>query len=214
MATDSKVPFVANATDDLHCLQAAYSMVRQHFLPQLSIPDKEWDKITGFEKDKGTWASAALLWFADQGLHVRHITLFDYQDFVAHGGDYLIREYGKDVGEWQVKHTNMPVERKRAERLMKEGTIEKREPTLADITDALDAGSLCRALVNACLLNGRDGYAGHAVIVKGYDKQGVIIHDPGLPPMPDRHIAYDLFEAAWTYPNKESKELDIIGLAQ
>jgi hypothetical protein len=61
--------------------------------------------------------------------------------------------------------------------------------------------------VNARVLNGRDGYAGHFVVVKGYDAGQLIINDPGLPAYENKFLTYANFMKAWAYPNKEALNL-------
>ncbi len=212
MGVNINVPFVPNSSDNLHCLQAVYRMIANCSLPNLDITSEEWDEITGFENGKGTWASAGLLWFSEQGFKVEHWSLFDYPKFVRKGGDYLIEVSGSEVGQWQIEHTNMPLEQKRAEQLLKRVDVHQQEPTIPLIKEFLDNSYLIHALVNSHKLNGKSGYFGHAVVVKGYDDNGFIMHDPGLPPLPDRRVTFKDFESAWAYPNKESKEMDAIKL--
>lgn len=187
-------------------------MVLKFFKPDVKISWDEWDELTGFEKEKGTWASAVLLWFKNNGFDVRHITLFDYEDFIENGGDYLIRLTGKKVGQWQIEHSNIPLEQKRAKTLLRAGVIENRQPTQKDIIHYLENGYLVRVLVNMATLNDKTGYIGHAIVVSGYDDEGFIIQDPGLPPIENRKVCFADFEAAWADPNEQSKELDAIKL--
>jgi hypothetical protein len=210
---ENNVPFVANTSDDLHCLQAAYMSILKYFEPEIEMPWDEWCELTGFEKDKGTWASASLLWFKSQGFDVIHMSLFDYEDFVKNGGNYLLRLTGEEVGNWQIAHTNMPIEIERAKKLLAEGIIQKREPQIEDIKELLTDGYLVRVLVNSNKLNQKPGYFAHAVTIIGFNDNEVIFHDPGLPPIPERHLNWPDFEAAWADPNNESKELDAIRLA-
>lgn len=71
---------------------------------------------------------------------------------------------------------------------------------------AVDDGlAMCTA--NHQVLRGEPGYVGHSVVLKGYDDDGVILHDPGLPPHPDRHITWDAFERAWAHAGEGSKFL-------
>jgi len=206
------VPFVANTPDDLHCMQAAYMMIAKYFQPDFAMDMNEWSKFTGFEKDKGTWASAGLLWFKEHGYQIRHLSLFDYETFVKSPEAYLIELTGKAVGAWQIAHTNIPVEVNRIKKLLQAEIVERRQPTIVDIKKFLDDGYLVRVLVNANKLNGKEGYFGHAIPIIGYDDKNIVFHDPGLPPTPNRSVTCADFEAAWADPNPESKELDAIKL--
>lgn len=206
-----KVPFVGNTNDDLHCQQAAYAMIRDYFKPGVySYSWDEWSELTGYEENMGTWASSGLLWFESEGFKVLQVSLFDYVSFAKRGGDYLLEVFGEEVGSWQISHSNISKEQSLARRLVAKGLVEYREPLQDDIRSALDAGALLRCLVNSSVFAGRGGYVGHAIVVSGYDDTGFTIQDPGLPPLPNRHVVYEVFEKAWACPNKEAKELDII----
>ncbi len=207
------VPFVPNTKDDLHCLQSAYMMIVKYYKPDFEIDWDEWSKITGFEVGKGTWASAGVLWFNDNGFDVKHYEVFDYDEFFKRGGDYLIQTSGQDVGQWQIEHSNIPLEQKRAKQMIDKGLLVSKTPTIEDIKSYLDKGYLLCVLLNSRRLNGKNGYFGHAVTIIGYDDKSLIIHDPGLPPHPKRHVLFEDFESAWADPNKESKELDAIKLS-
>lgn len=206
------VDFISNTDDDLHCTQAAYLMIVKFFQPEFDMDWEGWSVLTGYEEGKGTWASATLLWLSDQGYSIKHISMFDYDTFAKDGGDYLIHEFGDEVGAWQVKHSNLPLEQERVKKLLTTHIIEHREPTQDNIKSYLNNGYLIRCLVNSQKLNGKSGYVGHSIVVSGYDDNGFIIQDPGLPPLRDRHVKFDDFEAAWADPNKEAKELDAIKL--
>ncbi|MEO6761767.1 MAG: hypothetical protein ABI220_05385 [Candidatus Saccharimonadales bacterium] len=203
-----KVPFIPNEPDDLHCLQASYMMIAKYFDPSFNISMPEWSKITAF--DKSTWASAGLMWFKGHSYDVKHVTLFDYERFIKDGAKYLIDLCGPEVADWQITHSNIPDEVKRAKMLLDSGIVERREPIQADIKDYLDNGYLIRILVNYCKLAEVSGYAGHAVVLYDYDDNGVFMHDPGLPPLPSRYVTWNKLESAWADPGPDNKELDAI----
>jgi hypothetical protein len=206
------VPFIANSEDDLHCLQAAFMMILKYFESDTEIDWDDWSEMTGFEIGKGTYATAGVLWFLDNGFDVKEISLFDCKKFIETGGDYLIETSGKDVGEWQIVHSNIPLEQERMKKLLSSGAYDQREPTIDDIKQFLDKGYLLRVLVNSIKLNGKYGYFGHAVVVFGYENEYLLVHDPGSPPMPNRKVSFDDFEAAWADPSKDNKEMDAIKL--
>jgi hypothetical protein len=172
----------------------------------------ELGKQTGFEEGKGTWSMAGLLWLKDQGFEVIHITPFDYQIFEERGGEYLLELYGKEVGEWSIAHSNMQLEQQRAKKMAKAEISKKAIPTVEDVKKYLDDSYLVKVLLNARKLDSKKGFAGHAVVVKGYNDTHFTIHDPGLPPRPNRKVTFKEFEEAWADPNQEAKELDAIKL--
>jgi hypothetical protein len=206
------VPFISNTEDDLHCLQAAFMIILKKFSPDLDMDWDEWSEITGFEEGKGTWPIAGLLWFIENGFNVKQVELFDYVAFIRDGAQYLLKHYGEEVGQWAIEHSNVPLEQKRAKLIIEKNAYENRQPTLDDIKEFIDQGYLIRAHVNAKKLNGKKGYFGHAVVVFDYDDEGFILHDPGLPPMPNRLVSFKDFEAAWADPDASAAELSAIKL--
>lgn len=54
--------------------------------------------------------------------------------------------------------------------------------------------------VNRAILDSHGDTCRHGVFIYGYDATGVLFHDPGLPPMPDRHAPWELCEQAWSSP--------------
>lgn len=206
------VPFVPNTSDDLHCLQAAYWMILKYFRPDFHIDWDEFSALTGFEQRKGSWSTAGMLWFASKGFKVKYITRFDFEQFIKDGERYLGEYAGAEIGEWEVEHANIPEEVERAKILVTTTIWEKREPTVDDIKGYLNEGYLVECLVNSRRLNGREGYFGHSVVVKGYDAGHLIIHDPGPPSKQDWKIKLADFEAAWADPDPSFKEMSIIKL--
>jgi hypothetical protein len=201
---DSAVPFVSNTPEDKQCLQASYAMIRQHFEPELRIEWDDWADITGFVPGKGTWSMAGLMWFQDNGYEVVHIADFDYADFALRGPEYLVETLDEEVANWNIKYTDFHIEQGRARRFLASGIWVKRHARIQDVRSYLEEGFLIKCSVNLNKLNGKQGYLSHAVVVKGITDAEVILHDPGLPAYPNRHVSFELFQEAW-------KELGVPG---
>lgn len=208
---NKNVPFISNTPADTQCLQAAYGMIRQYFDPDLDIAWDDWAEITGYLPGKGTWSMAGLMWFKDHGYDVVHIAEFDYQQFAFRGPKYLVEALDEEVAKWDIKFTDFKLEQARATRFLDTGIWKKRQPTLADIRYYLDDGYLVKCSLNLNVLNEKPGYLSHAVVVKGVTASDVILHDPGLPARPNRHVPIVVFEEAWGNPNTpRSEKLDAI----
>jgi hypothetical protein len=71
-----------------------------------------------------------------------------------------------------------------------------------DIETLLAEGYLVVSSLNSRTLNGREGYASHAVLV--YDIHGgdIFFHDSGLPALKSRKTSKNEFIAAATNPNE------------
>lgn len=204
---DRQVEFFSNTPDDTHCFQAALKMVLKYFYPEEDYSWEDLDKKTAKVGSLWTWPMAGILWLKEKGMDIKVIEPFDYKKFVEVGGLYLIDEYGEEVGNEQIKHSDIEQERKLAKKYIKKIEIEKRIPELTEIKDYLEAGYLVGCNVNAKKLNNKDGYVGHFIIVKGFNDNNLILHDPGLPPLENRKVDFETFEKAWAYPNEKSKNI-------
>lgn len=207
MHIDYQVPFYANTPDDTHCFQAALRMILKYVRPNDEYSWAELEIITAKGKDLWTWPTAALIWLISNGFEIRVISPFDYKAFIEKGGDFLLEKYGQEVGEASINHSNIPQEQRLAQQLISTVPIEKRIPTIKDIDQLLHHNYLIICNVNSNRLNHKPGYTGHSVVIKGVQKDSLIIHDPGLPPIPNRVVSRDDFEAAWAYPNDDAKEI-------
>lgn len=184
-------------------------MVMKYFWPTKSFTWDELDTITAKMKGKATWEYAGLIWFVKNGIDVRAIRMFDDARFIRDGVEYIREFAGDEVAAWQGSHSDIPQEQRLAGEFSALVKAEIRVPTREDIIEALHAGHVPTCDINSYVLSGRGGYDGHTVVVIGYDESGFILNDPGLPPREARHVAYDLFEKAWGYPDEKSKFLAI-----
>jgi hypothetical protein len=203
-ACDHDVPFYANTEDGKHCFQAAVRMVLKAFRPTLDYSWAALDEVTAKIDGGGTWPFAGTAWLHDQGFEVRYIELADNRRFAAEGKPYLLELYGAHANAADAK-TDYAAEQARASRMVENVRCEVRVPTADDIRGLLLEGFVLICFVNSRALNGRDGYSGHFVVVKGFDAEGLIVHDPGPPATENRQVSYESFERAWGYPDEKAK---------
>lgn len=209
-AMEYNVPFFSNTPDDTHCVQASLRMILKYFEPAEDYTWEELEVITGKNDAYWTWPLAMLLWLSEKSYDVRVKDLFDYDQFVAKGGQYIIDEMGEEVGNAQIKNSDIALEQERA-RLVADRISKVTElPTNIDIMNYLDDGYLVLCRVNSLALNGKKGYMGHSIVVKGFDDDGFIINDPGLPAMKNRRVDLQSFEKGWAYPNVYARNLTAI----
>lgn len=207
---DYDVPFYSNTADDTHCFQAAIRMILKYFEPKKECSWKELEEHTAKAEGLWTWTMAGLLWLKQDGFEVINIEPFDYLRFSEEGGKYLIELWGKDVGEAQLKHSDIPQELIFAKQFAQ--FSEQRIPAIEEIKKFLTDGYLVICNVNSRALNGEVGYVGHFVVLKGFDESSFIIHDPGLPALENRRVTFEIFEKAWAYPNEMAKNIMAIKL--
>lgn len=204
------VPFYANTSDDTHCYQAALRSVLKYFLPDEEYTWEELERMTAKKEGLWTWPTQGLLTLQKKGFDVVDISPFDIQAFVRTGGEYLLQEYGKEVADEQVKHSDIPQEQALYQEFLQSNTYVRKLPTIADIKAFLDKGYLAICNVNSMALNNKPGYVGHFVVVIGYDNDHLYLHDPGLPPQEKRQVSFEQFMKAWAYPNDKAQNLTAV----
>ena len=182
-----KVPFYANHDDNMHCSIAVYRMLFDYFMDR-RIGWAEMDKMAGFENGKAPWTVTIWERMSRQGFDVRMIELFDYARYEKEGDAYLRKYLTKEEYDWQVKHTNILDIQPAIASFLKQVHVESRRPTLGDIDDMLDDGRLVMLTLNSRVLNDKEGYVSHAVLVIGQNSREYVIHDPGLPGRPNLHV--------------------------
>ena len=206
------IEFIANTDDDLHCVQAAFLMIVRYFKPEFEIGWEEWSRVTGFEAEKGSWATSSILWLNDHGFDVKAIEKFDYSDFANRGKDYLREIFPQEDYEYAVRSTNFESEEKLARKLSAKDLVENRAPNIEDIRHGIDNGYLVRAHVNSRKLDGLDGYIGHSVVIFDYDENGFLLHDPGNPPRPNFYAKLGNFVPAAFGDDGQQGEINLVRL--
>jgi hypothetical protein len=207
MKISENLPFYSNTPDDTHCFQAGMKMILKYFIPDKDFSFEELDRISMKKERLWTWPMAALIWMQENGCNVISIGAFDYQKFADEGVNYIFQEFGKEVGETQEKHSNIEQERRLSRMFLEKVKVELRLPKKEDIFRLMEEGYVIAINVNAMALDGEKGYAGHLVIIKGYDNENFILNDPGLPGKENKVVAFDIFEKAWAYPNEKAKNI-------
>lgn len=208
------VPFYPNTDDDNHCYEASLRMVLKYFLPEKEYTWAELDQLTGKRPGYWTWPTQALLSLKDMGFDVLKLDLFDYEQFIERGNQYLIEIYGKEGGQAQIDYSDIGHEIEVAKKYITSGIHKIDVPTLTDVKRLLDEGYLLILNVNARAFNGLDGYLGHFIVVYGYDDSSIHYHDPGLPPMEAQQRPFAEFLAGWEAGYPDAKNLQAIAKYQ
>lgn len=205
-----KIPFYGNTPDNTHCNQAVIKMMLGYYFPKKHYDWAQLDAMTGKREGLWTWPMKGWLTLSQRGLNVTYYGTFDYRQFIAKGGEYLLEKYGSEVGQAQIDHSDIPYEVEITKDLLTQINQVKLVPDLEHIEQFIVQDSLILCNVNYFPLYDRPGYAGHLVLIYGIDENFVYLHDPGLPPNPHAQIPIDRFLRAWNYSGAENKGLTVI----
>lgn len=191
-------PFVPNSDDDIHCVNAVFRMISQHFFGR-DYTWKEIDALTHAEPGKGTWTFIAETEFAKLGLNVKNIEPLDYRRLHQEGVAYLAEMVGEDTYEYMVQRTNIQSVLKYIPEFMERVCHETRRAETREIVEYVQQNKLVAAEVNARILNNQAGLSLHFVLLYDFDGENILLHDPGSPPVASRKVSVSDFEKAFAF---------------
>lgn len=192
-------PFVANSNDDIHCVNAVFRMVLQHYLNE----DLSWEQIDLATKSipgKGTWTIGGDLLLAQCGVKVLNIEPVDYIALHHDGVEYLSRVFGEQTAVYYLTRSNIASVIPDIPEFLKHVSHETRKISTKEIISHIEKDALVGVTVNSSILNHTIGFSLHYILLYGFDGTNFLLHDPGLPPAPSRKITIEEFEKSFFYP--------------
>ncbi|MDB4978901.1 MAG: hypothetical protein JWM56_1087 [Candidatus Peribacteria bacterium] len=185
-------------------------MILGAFLPGQEFSWEQLDALTGKKPELWTSKMKGILELKAMDFEIVDMDTFDYERYVTIGAPYFMERYGEEAGRDQILHTDVPYDIQSAREYVAAGLHQKKVPVMDDCKKFLDDGYVVICEVNPYAMDGKDGYAGHFILLIGYDDNGFLMHDPGLPPVPNLHVIFDVFHKAWAYPNENMPNLTAV----
>lgn len=190
--------------DNTHCFQACLKMVLKYFFPEKDFTYKELDKISDKQKDKWTWICAATAELKNMKLKTRVYSKFDYNDFMKNGVSYVRNFYDKKTAETVIKMSGIRSEIENAKKMIEKNIFELKELSFDNIENWFKEGYMIILIVDYGTLNNEPEFAGHFVVLTGFDEKNVYVHDPSSEKgSPNRKVGKKLFTKAWKYQEIE-----------
>jgi len=202
----SDIPFYAQP-DSTSCYQACLKMILASLKPE---KEYSWEELYTFcdkKPDKWTWPLRSMINLSQMGFEVINIEQFDYEKFIVNPVIYMEEIFGKEMAEAQDKHSDIPAEVENAKEFIKKIKTEDRIPTISDLKDLLKQDYKLLLNVNTRVLRDREGYAGHAIILKYIDDKKVIINDPDGENGENNEHSLEKFLKAWEYPDEKARNI-------
>lgn len=197
MRINNKIPYVSNPGNA--CALACYTMTAKYFFPETTF--NEVAKISDWEPGYVIWPFKFWLWIMDQGIKIVDYDLIDYERWVNEGLDGLKKSAGKAEFEFYLKNTKKLESYDQDIKKVLDHpnfTYNRKKPEFIDLERVLDKGVVCEVVLNADVLNGKEGFNLHRVVILDINENKVAFHDPrreeNLPPRIENK---DLFEKAW-----------------
>lgn len=193
------IPFYSNAKDDTHCYQACLKMILKHIFPKKNFTFKKLDKLTNKPKAKWSWYPAGLVSLHKMKLIVKLYSMFDYKKFSQEGKKYIYSLFPKENAETIIENSDILSAVKDTKRMLKRKIFRKERIDFIKVEEFFKRSYDIILWVNSGLLNRTNKFTGHFVVLIGFDKNYIYVHDPGLPPRPNRKVSKKHFLKAWEY---------------
>lgn len=175
-----RVPYYPNHEDNKHCMLASYRMIISYLLRK-ELTWEQLEELTGFEDGRVAWTLKGILELHKMGLDIKMIEPFDYKRYSTKGVDYLKNLWPKEIYNWYIDNSNILDIKKYIPEFLQSINFEKRFASQKDIDDMLDEGRLVFVTLNSRLLNNKEGYVSHAVLIVDREENKYIVNDPGGP---------------------------------
>ena len=194
-----KITFIENLSDDMHCVNAVFRMVHQYYFNK-DISWEDLDILTKAIPGKATWTFIGEMEFSKLGLKVTNIEPVDYNELYKTGLKYLDENFSKETADYYREKSNLMSVIKYIPEYLEIVKHESRRATVEEIKKLVQEGALVGVELNSRILNKRDGFSLHYILIYDFDESGFILHDPGLPPIEARHVTYAEFNEAFNFP--------------
>ncbi|UCG95462.1 MAG: hypothetical protein JSV92_00195 [archaeon] len=189
------VPFFPNS-DKNHCLQACVKMILKHYYPEKDFSFEQIDKLFGY-RGKVFWSSPiqAAVVLDGLGLEAKSFAREDFETYLKDGSEYIKKKYS----DWEniLKNMDMELELSFIKKALNKGLVENMELKFEGMESFFRKGAIVSPAINVNVLKNKEGYAGHAVLITDIGDDFVELHDPGLPPIPNRKVDKEKFIRAW-----------------
>lgn len=148
---------------------------------------------------KGVWTVLGELYLAKKGLKLRSIANINRKQLYAEGDRYFVNKLGEETANYYIHSSNFSKIQPQLKDHIDLIPHEERKATVDDIIDALKNNCLVGAQINARILNNKQGFSLHYVLIYSYMDDCFMLHDPGLPPLPARRVSRLDFENCFDY---------------
>jgi hypothetical protein len=208
-----EIKFYPNTPDDLHCVEACFQMVLKYLFPDQDWSLEQLRKMVRHLPHKGAALSGMMIELVKLGLHVVNIENLDYGKFAEDGEDYLKTIWDSQTLAGQKELIDIRHEQKLAKELTQSDKVElvTREAVFKDAENYFHKNNIVLVSINPLVLDGREGYWSHLVVITDINNDSVTFHDPGLPPQPNRVVSKKVFIESMTPPRKPDTNVVAIG---
>lgn len=191
------IPYVANPGNA--CALACYTMTAKYFFPETTF--EQVAKISDWKPGYIIWPFKFWLWIMDKGIKITDYDLIDLERWASEGINGLKQSTSKEEFSFYLANTeNLSIYSADIQKVINHTnfTYYRKKPTFAELESAYRSGAVCETVLNSDILNGKDGFTPHRIVVLDITDDGIVFHDPRKENhKPARKENRKLFEKAW-----------------
>ena len=127
------------------------------------------------------WGFQLWQWLMDQGIHITDYDKIDYEGWANKGVKGLQASVPKKDFQYYKEHSyDLEEESKKIKLMLNHPNFYyiHRTPKWADVVTEHNRPGVCDLTLNSRLLNGRDGFSIHRVVLLDITDKEVVFHDP------------------------------------
>ncbi|HSX42926.1 MAG TPA: hypothetical protein VLF59_02470 [Candidatus Saccharimonadales bacterium] len=165
------------------CALACYTMIAQYLLPDAHITFEQLSKVGNWREGYVVWEFPIWKWLMDRGVYITDYDVIDYDAWSKEGVSGLQNSLPSDEFNWYKENTYDLEE--------VTGHIQQafahpnfsythRKPTWEDLLAEHEKAGICDVVLNSHILNQKEGFAAHRVVLIDISDKEVIFHDPNF----------------------------------
>lgn len=196
--TFKDIPYVGNPGSA--CALACCTMVSTYFFPETTF--EKIARISRWKEGYVVWEMPFWNWIMEQGISVTNYDLIDFTAWAENGTRGLKTSVPKKEFTYYKEHTHdLESYTKDIQKMVVNPCFKQyqRNPTWSDLVTEFDRDAICTVVFNSAVLDGKEGFTLHQVVILDITDTEVIFHDSrgGGREMPKRHETHEHFCRAW-----------------
>jgi hypothetical protein len=156
-------------------------MIAQYLLPDAHITFEQLGKVAHWRKGYVVWEFPIWKWLMDRGVHITDYDDIDYETWAKEGITGLKNSIPEKEFKWYKENTydlNEVTGHIRQALAHLNFTYIRKKPAWQDVLAEYARPGICDIVLNSRVLNRKEGFAAHRVVLIEITDSEVIFHDP------------------------------------
>ncbi len=163
------------------CALACFTMITQYLLADDGVSFEQLGKIADWQKGYVVWEFPVWNWLMDHGVKITDYDVIDYNAWAQDGISGLKNSVPEKEFKWYEENTyNLNEVTGHIKQSLKNPnfTYIRRKPTWEDVVSEYQKPGICDIVLNSCVLNHKQGFSAHRVVLIEITNNEVVFHDP------------------------------------